>query len=323
MAFEEVDEIPVIPSVGGWVAKFSGVPLKELIANPDAMVRAQIETQGAVGYDALFSYIDPLYIPEAFGCPLRFLTSGPDVSPLPVRSGRDVENLPVPDIRSGGRLPVILSVTERLARLPQRDLPVLGLVEGPFTTASRILGAERMMRDLIRNRPLVEGMIEKAGELLARFGRALAESGADGLIVADPVSSSTMISPKMYRDVVLPHLKRFIHGLGIPVILHVCGDTRPILGLMAETGAKVLSLDQCMDLVEARNTLAGRCGIGGNVDPIQVLFLGTPETAKKESLKCLKQGGKRGYLLMAGCAIPPGAPIENLKAMVEAARNRS
>ena len=158
------------------------------------------------------------------------------------------------------------------------------------------------------------------GQVLSDFGRALSEVGIDGLIIADPVSSSTMISPNFYREFVLPSLKQLIQNLGVPVILHVCGDTQPILPLMAETGARILSLDQCMDLALAKKTLTGRCGIGGNVDPIQTLLLGTVEDVKRDTLKCLQQGGKKGYLLMAGCAVPPGTPIENLKAMVEAAR---
>ena len=160
MAFKEVQEVPVIPQVASWVAKSSGVPLKDLIINPEAIVWAQINAQKAVGYDALFAYIDPLYIPEAFGCPLVFLSSGPDVSPLPIKSEEDVRALSIPDIRKDGRLPLILNVAGDLVRFPERQVPVLGLVEGPFTTASRILSAEQMMRDLIRNGSMVERTIE-------------------------------------------------------------------------------------------------------------------------------------------------------------------
>jgi len=90
---------------------------------------------------------------------------------------------------------------------------------------------------------------------------------------------------------------------------------------MAETGARILSLDQCMNLAKAKERVSGRCGIGGNVDPIHVLLLGTPEDVRRETLKCLRQGGKQGYLLMAGCAVPPDTPIQNLKAMVQTARS--
>ena len=166
-------------------------------------------------------------------------------------------------------------------------------------------------------------MLEKVDQLLLNFGRALEGAGLDGLMIADPVSSSTMISTKFYHEFVLPHLQRLIKSLEIPVILHVCGDTQPVLHLMAETGAKILSLDQCMDLTLAKQVLAGRCGIGGNVDPIQALLLGTPEDVRRETLRCLEQGGKKGFILMSGCAVPPGTPKENLRAMIEVARCQS
>jgi uroporphyrinogen decarboxylase len=74
-----------------------------------------------------------------------------------------------------------------------------------------------------------------------------------------------------------------------------------------------------MDLTQAAKLVAGRCGIGGNVDPMVLLF-GTPEDVKRETLRSLEQGGKKGYILMAGCAVPPGTPLKNLKTMIEVAR---
>ncbi len=264
--------------------------------------------------------MDALYVPEAFGCGISFTSSGPSAEPLAISSEADVEALPTPDVLHDGRLPVISALVEKLAKVPGRDVPVLPLIEGPFTTSARIFGTEKMMRAVMKNRPTVEKLLDKVGAVLSGFGRVIAERGADGLIIADPVGSSTMVSPKVYRELVLPHLQRFIGGLKIPVILHVCGNTRPILDMMAATGAKILSLDQCMNLAEAKEQLAGRCGIGGNVDPVDVLLRGTVDDVKRETLKCLQQGGKKGYILMAGCAVAPATPLENLKAMIETAR---
>jgi MtaA/CmuA family methyltransferase len=321
VALEEVEQVPVMPTVSGWVARFSGIPLKQLIYDAEAMAKAHIDAQKLLGYDALFAYIDALYIPEAFGCSIAYLSSGgADASPLDIKSEEDVEALPTPDVRKDGRLPLMLKLAESLVQLPGRDVPVLPLVEGPFTTCARILGTEKMMRAVMKNKPMIEKMLAKVRQLLAQYGEALTQCGVDGVIIADPVGSSTMVSPPLYRAMVLPELQRFIKGLRIPTILHVCGDTEPILDMMAETGANILSLDQCMDLGKAKQQLAGRCGIGGNVDPINALLLGTVEDVKRETLKCLEQGGKKGYILMAGCAVPPRTPTENLKAMIDTAR---
>ncbi len=321
MAMEEVEQVPAIPTVSGWVARFSGIPLKTLIYDADAMVKAHLDAQKALNYDALFAYIDPLYIPEAFGCQVAFLSSGgADAVPLDLKTEADVDALPIPDIKRDSRLPLMLSVVERLVNSPGRAVPVLPLMEGPFTNCARMLSTEKMMRAILKNRPLVERLLDKVEKLLSEYGQAAAELGADGLIIADPVGSSTMVSRKIYGEMVLPQLQRLIKSLKIPVILHVCGDTEPILDLMADTGARILSLDQCMDLAKAKERLAGRCGIGGNVDPINVLLLGTVDDVKRETLRCLQQGGKKGYVLMAGCAVSPRTPMENLKAMIETAR---
>jgi MtaA/CmuA family methyltransferase len=320
-ALEEVEHIPVIPMVSGWVGKFSGIPLKTLIYDEEAIVRTQLDGQRTVGYDVLFAYIDPLYIPEAFGCTISFMsTGGAEVIPLDLQTDTDIASLPFPDIQCDGRLPLMVNVARKLVHHPGREVPVLSLFEGPFTNCARIMGTETMMRALMKKRPVVEHLLEKVTELLCRYAQALEQAGLDGLMIADPVGSATMVSPKIYRELVLPCLQRVIGGLKIPVVLHVCGNSTPILDLMAETGARILSLDQCMDLSAARQRVAGRCGIGGNVNPTDVLLLGTEDDVRRDTLRCLQQGGRKGYILMSGCAVPPRTPIENLMAMIEVAR---
>ncbi len=319
MELGEVEKVLAIPMASGWVARFSGIPFRELMYDGQAMVQANIAAQKAVNYDALFAYSDALFIPEAFGCSIEFLSSGTAAVPLTVQNEADVDALPTPDIHQG-RLPLMLDVASKLVEAPERDVPVLSLMEGPFTTCGRIMGTESMARALIKKRAVVEKLLEKVGAVLVRFGQALEQRGIDGLIVADPVGSATMVSPRLYRELILPRLQHLIKALKIPVILHVCGNTNPILDSMAESGARILSIDQCMDLAAAREKLGGRCGIGGNVDPVNVLLNGTPEDVKRETLKCLRQGGKKGYVLMAGCGVAPLTPIDNLRAMVEAAK---
>ena len=321
MAFEEVDEIPVIPLMSGWIARFSGIPFESLIRDPGSVVRIQVAAQEAVGYDALFGGMDAVFVPEAYGCSVTCSSSGAlDALTLHVETPEDVETLPIPNIRKDGRFPAMLEIADRLVNLRGRKVPVLCGVEGPFTNCARIIGTEKVMRAVKKSMPLVERLLQSVEKTLSRYAHALEEIGVDGLIVADPCGSTTMVSPLIFREVVFPALQRFIMSTSIPVILHVCGDTYPILGTMAETGASVLSLDQCMDLDSAKRQIACRCGIGGNVDPINVLLQGSVEDVKRETERCLRVGGKRGFVLMPGCSVPPDTPIENLRAMVRNAK---
>ena len=53
-------------------------------------------------------------------------------------------------------------------------------------------------------------------------------------------ASSTVISPKMFREYCLPYDQRqvrLMHDLGLKVVYHLCGGVMPMLDLVAETGS--------------------------------------------------------------------------------------
>ncbi|MEJ2723119.1 MAG: uroporphyrinogen decarboxylase family protein, partial [Deltaproteobacteria bacterium] len=249
-----------------------------------------------------------------------FLETGPLVDPLPLTIAykEDVDEIPCPDVRKVARLPVFLEAVQRLSEYGKGDLPVIGLFEGPFTTTCRIIEAELILRMIIKNRPVLEVLLDRINETLLEFGHALVDSGANIIIIPEPTSSSSMISPSIFRQMVMPRLQRLTSKLDVPCILHICGDTYSMLEAMEETGAEVLSLDQCMDLSESRARIP-KAVLGGNVDPIESLLMGTKEQVVMDTLNCLRRAGTSRFILMSGCGIPPKAPVENVKAMVRTA----
>jgi [methyl-Co(III) methanol-specific corrinoid protein]:coenzyme M methyltransferase len=156
-------------------------------------------------------------------------------------------------------------------------------------------------------------------DFLLQFGQALVENGAQALLIPEPTASSSMISPRVFAEWVLPRLQRIIRNLDRPCILHICGDTAPLLPSLAISGARVLSLDQCMDLRKSRQNAAG-VALGGNVDPVNSLWLGSVETVREDVLQCLAGAGTEKFILMSGCSIPPQTPLKNLQAMIQTAR---
>ena len=316
---EPKDRVPIFPSIGGWAAiNFSNVPLSETARDPKLIIDAHIKAMEAVGHDALFACADALYVPEAFGCNVRFPPTGPIADPLTIEinSLNDLSRIRIPDPREDGRLPIIHEAIRGLNTYGGGNLPVLGLFEAAFTTTCRLIEPDLILRMVYKNRPVLETLLDKINEFLIDFGRALIESGANALFIPDPTASSTMISPHMFRELVLPRLQSLISHLDVPCILHICGDTSPILSIMHETGADVLSLDQCMGLTASRKTVP-EAVLGGNVDPIQSLLMGTREQVEKDTLNCLRTAGTSRYILMSGCGVPPNTPVENLKTMVE------
>lgn len=307
---------PVLFTGGAWAGRVSGLPRHRLLGDTAALVEAQVLVHRSVGQDALLAYFDPLFVPEAYGCRLRFLETGPVVEPQPF----DRVAGPPPRVDEG-RLPVVLEAISGLAAYADGRVPVGTLIEGPFTTLARIVGPEVVLRLAIKGPAALEDALARTGEVLEAFARAAVGAGAAFLVVADPVASAAMISPAMYRRFALPPQQRLCAEAGVPVILHICGDTRPILAAMAESGAAALSVDQCMDLGEARRAIGGGAALAGNVDPV-TLLMGTPEQVALATRAVVAAGGATRFLVMPGCGIPPEAPLANVVAMVKAVADR-
>lgn len=318
---QPMDRVPVFAAMGLWAAtNFPEAPVKEVALDPELIAKAQLWAKEVLGMDAVSPSVDPLFIAEAFGCEVRFLDTGPLVDPLPISisSPEDAEKVPLPDPRKTGRCPVVLEAARILSEECKGEVPLMGIFEAALTNTCRIIGSEHILRMTRKNPQALEVLLDRVNGFLIEFGKALLENGVNTFFIPEPTASSAMISPVMFRQFVLPRLQRLTGELDVPTILHICGDTNPILATMGEAGSEVISLDQCMDLSTFRNVLPEKV-LGGNVDPVESLLLGDTEQVKKDALHCLHTGGTGQFILMPGCGVPPKTPVENLKTMVRTA----
>jgi len=152
---------------------------------------------------------------------------------------------------------------------------------GPFTAAAGIRGTDRFLRDLRKNPELVHRLLRLTTDSIIRFAGAAFGVGAR-IGLADPTSSGTMISSRHFRQFALPYLKEVVSAIvqttGAPPSLHICGNTTKIWGEMADTGVTILSLDDAIDLAEARAQVGHRVALLGNIRPTAVMYLGSRKT---------------------------------------------
>ncbi|MPM76212.1 hypothetical protein SDC9_123209 [bioreactor metagenome] len=68
--------------------------------------------------------------------------------------------------------------------------------------------------------------------------------------------------------------------------------------------------------------MGDRLPIVGNVDPVEIMMLGSVEDVYAGVKKCIEEAydSPKGYLLSTGCGIPINSPIENIDAFMGAAR---
>jgi uroporphyrinogen decarboxylase len=133
-----------------------------------------------------------------------------------------------------------------------------------------------------------------------------------------------MISRKHYAEFAFPYSRKFVermHELGVKVLVHICGDISDRLDLARDTGADVLSVDWKVDLADVRETFKDKAAFAGNFDPVKVMQLSNPdEIYNLAKQKLAEVGGDGNYILMPGCDIPHQVPLENIRAMIRAAR---
>lgn len=155
------------------------------------------------------------------------------------------------------------------------------------------------------------------------FAKAQLQAGAHATSMGDSYASPNLVSPAIYKQYALDYEKHVVSTVQTEeqhYSVHICGDTGKIIREMGETGARILEVDWKLNMKLAREVVPERCTLMGNIDPIDPLYLGTPEQVLNKAKEIFHAVRGKGLILSSGCAIGPNAKPENIAAMVEAAK---
>ncbi|MDR3671072.1 MAG: uroporphyrinogen decarboxylase family protein [Holophaga sp.] len=323
---EKTPRHPVALLSGGiWTLNRQGLSLEEaleagagrcaeIIAGTADLLRSDIVWTGS-GYHNL-----PV---RGLGGQIRFRKKGaPDVKePLltePSGQGLDLDRLAEdPGIRT------LWDTTRLLSRQVGEHILVGSSAWGPFTYAGLLYGVERLMRGIYRDKAAVHAALAFSTELSYRYLAPFVAAGAGLISVADPTASGDMISRRQFEEFVLPYQRQVVQrikALGAATLVHICGDITDRLDLIPTTGAGILSMDYKVDLTRAAEVLQGKLAFAGNMNPVAIMQSETPEGVAAACRACIQSAGpESSHILMPGCDIPPGVPLENIRAMVDTA----
>jgi uroporphyrinogen decarboxylase len=329
------ERVPVGPMMMDLGATVIDAPIGLFCSDPDVMARGQLALYEQVGQDIIFVGCDNYYIAEGFGCVAEL---PPDETPHllrpPLERIADVDDLRVPDPLTDGRMPVMLEATRIVRKAVGDEVAIRTPGTGPFALASYFIGTQEFLIEvgmakagMPESEPeAIHRALDLAADALIAFGKACVDAGADLLHCGDSLASCDVISPADYEEWAFPYERKVIQAwkeYGARTLLHICGDSSKVLDLYAQTGADIIEVDHKVDLALARSIIGSRACVIGNVDPVTVLLQGTTEHVRAASLECLAAGRGRGYVLGSGCVVPRITPLENVRAMVQAARESS
>lgn len=322
---------PVAPfGAGIWSIQQVGSSFQEMVKNPDRLAQMNIEMVKKYKPDIVYvgSGFNNVY-PGAGGGKIAYRETGaPDLVNPYIREISDLEKMD-PNIISD--YPPANTVWEA-ARMVKKEVESDTIVSmtswAPFTIAGQMIGPEGFMRSLYKNKDLVHATVTFTTEMAKLLFEPVVDDGTLDLIsIADGLASGDLISRKNFEEFVLPSLQDFISWAKekeVPVLLHICGNTAHFLNLLPDTGASVVSLDYKVEMSKIKEEIGNKVCVAGNVNSVAVLDLGTVDTVKEATAKCLEEGAPGGrYILMPGCDLPPTVPVENLLAFYETGRSYS
>lgn len=195
-------------------------------------------------------------------------------------------------------------------------------VTGPFSQVCFLMGLERVMLATIDDPAGLHRAIAKRLPLALQWIEEMAALDPACIWIGEGLASSSLISPKTYREFVLPYEKAMaekIHQVGVPSVLHICGKLNPALDLIPETHINCLEADWQVDLAEAKARIGDRVCLKGNLNTTTLVSRGPDEIYEisRQAIEAAAAGG--GFVLSSGCALGRDTPPENVDAMAQAA----
>jgi len=196
----------------------------------------------------------------------------------------------------------------------------------------RAFGDERYQESMMALVDYPEGvtrLVEQRYRAALEWAKAFARVGVQGWLISEDVAGADTVSPRTYEQVLYPSDCWFfaqVAQLGMVPMVYFCGDVRPLIPLIRDSGAKALLIEDnrktfSFDVVEIVKGLAGQVCLFGNVDTTELMLYGRPEeveAAVREQLRAAEYGP---FVVANGSPLAPGTPPENVDALIRAARD--
>nr|WP_320146693.1 MtaA/CmuA family methyltransferase [uncultured Anaeromusa sp.] len=216
-----------------------------------------------------------------------------------------------------GRAAVVNEAVGLLARrFP--ELPVIGNLSGPISTAASLVDPIAFLKDLRKDPEAAHRVLEYVCRLLIAFAQKMVQQGADVIAISDPTATGEILGPKMFADYAIPYLNRVIdavHEAGAPVIVHICGDLGPVKKHLPALRANAISTDALVDLRKLKEELP-QLTVMGNLSTYLLEF-GPAERVAKRASVLVEEGID---IIAPACGLGTATKLAHIQAMTAAVK---
>ncbi|MFX0163336.1 MAG: uroporphyrinogen decarboxylase family protein [Candidatus Hodarchaeota archaeon] len=321
----ELDRYPVMNSVATYTQDFMvkyDATWPEAHFDADKMVRLAAAAYEECGLDNASVPFDMLVEPEIFGTPIDYHEGKilwPSVTDYLFHRFEDV-SLP-DDIAHAGRVPVVVEAMKKLKEKYEGVLPINAYIDPPFTAiSSYVVDSIEFLINMKKAPEVDHEWMKGSVPFYKELCKIYEEAGADLITFHEMGASADNISPKYFREFILPYNQEIVKDIKVPVIMNVCGLAAGIVGAMVETGATAVAIDERTKItgaIEERDAVNPNIPIMGNLPAQTILWKGPVEKIQQAVQMVINTGID---IVAPGCDFWLQTPTEHVCAFVDAVK---
>lgn len=320
---QEVDRIPCFSGMGNVTTaglQVCGYKFSEVHGDARKMAETAATSYRLFGLECAVVPYDLCVEAEVLGCVMNPYSEVeqllyPTIKEKAIHNEEEMTSIAIPDdLEARGRIPVVKEALRLLQADIGGEVPIGTYLLGPFTLAGQLMDLDQLFKLSFKKPDLVNTMLDRLADVVISLAHVYRSAGADYLCIREMGATTDVLSPRSFKMIIQPHLRKIFAAIPSPNILHICGNTNLVISLMADCGADAISVEQRNDLVKTRQDIGWEPLVFGNVDAYNILVNGTVADVEAATVKCMEEGVDA---LWPACDIWPTAPVENLRAMVD------
>ncbi len=316
---EPLDTMPCFSGQGAVVVQAiekMGTQFAKIHTDARLMAESAITSARLFNMDAVVIPYDMAAVAEAMGRGISLYENAEGIIyPTVPDKWKDLDEIDIPaDYMNQGRLPMIDDAF-KIIKAEAPDLAVGAWVLGPFTLAGQIMELDILLKGLKKKKNEIAAFLDQMTQVTIDMCKHYQELDVDFISVRDMGSGTDLLSPRMWKTLVGPNLKKVFDSITcVPSVNHICGSTDMIIEMMHECGADALSVDQKNNIVQTREKLGKDVLLLGNFDPYKTLTQIEDVTEVEAVIKdCIDNGVDAVW---PGCDIWPDVRKENMETYV-------
>ncbi|MFC1867422.1 uroporphyrinogen decarboxylase family protein [Thermodesulfobacteriota bacterium] len=319
---EPVDEMPCFSGMGMVTVQAiqqMGIRFPRIHTSAQNMADSAMITSEIYGFDSVIVPYDMCTVAEALGRGISLYEDSEEILyPTVPSKWATVDEVEIPDdFLARGRMPLVDEAIGILKSKSDNRFAVGGWVLGPFTMAGQVIELDVLLKGVGKDTERIQNFLTKMTRVVIQVAKHYQALGVDYMNIREMGSGSDLLSPRMWKNIIQPNLRKVFDALEFPNILHICGSTDLIIEMMNDCGADALSVDQKNNLKESRKKIGDDVLLLGNFDPFGTLVEMDVKEVEPVIKKCIDDGVDAVW---PGCDLWPDVKKENVEAYVRAVR---